>query len=60
MSIAYFASIVLLALAASQPASSSGPGDTTTYFDSVVFLTMFLLVGEWNHFIDMVNQRLMV
>lgn len=43
---AYFASIALLALAASQPASTDGKGDTTTYFDSVIFLTMFLLIGE--------------
>lgn len=42
---AYFSSIVLLGLAAAQPASPSGVGDTTTYFDSVVFLTMFLLAG---------------
>lgn len=40
---AYFSSIVLLALSASQPA---GEGDTTTYFDSVVFLAMFLLMGK--------------
>ena len=43
-SIAYFASIALLALEAK---SSNGvEGFTTTYFDSVVFLTMFLLVGS--------------
>ncbi|KAI0952212.1 hypothetical protein AcW1_004372 [Taiwanofungus camphoratus] len=47
VSVAYFASIALLALAASQPAATSGRGDTTTYFDSVVFLTMFLLVGRF-------------
>ena len=46
VSIAYFASIILLALAASQPADPSGMGDSTTYFDSVVFLTMFLLAGR--------------
>ncbi|KAK9315241.1 hypothetical protein V1524DRAFT_430424 [Lipomyces starkeyi] len=62
-SIAYFASIALLALeAASKPESSSksmspsesssssasmgSEGYSTTYFDSVVFLTMFLLVGR--------------
>ncbi|KZV72114.1 heavy metal translocatin [Peniophora sp. CONT] len=44
VSVAYFSSIVLLALSASQPA---GDGDTTTYFDSVVFLTMFLLMGRY-------------
>ncbi|KAL6309592.1 heavy metal translocatin [Sparassis latifolia] len=47
VSVAYFASIALLALAATRPRSSSGPGDTTTYFDSVVFLTMFLLAGRF-------------
>jgi P-type Cu+ transporter len=35
-------------LAASQSSSKEhGQGDTTTYFDSVVFLTMFLLAGEY-------------
>ncbi|KAH9900017.1 heavy metal translocatin [Cubamyces lactineus] len=47
VSVAYFASIALLALAASQPRSDSQKGDTTTYFDSVVFLTMFLLAGRF-------------
>ncbi|EDR10525.1 Cu-transporting P-type ATPase, partial [Laccaria bicolor S238N-H82] len=47
VSVAYFSSIDLLALAASQPASPNGKGDTSTYFDSVVFLTMFLLVGKY-------------
>ena len=42
---AYFASIALLALAAAQAPAPSGEGDTTTYFDSVVLLTMFLLAG---------------
>lgn len=46
---AYFSSIALLGLAASQEASSDGMGDTTTYFDSVVFLTMFLLIGKFDH-----------
>lgn len=46
VSVAYFASIALLALAASQPPSTTGEGDSTTYFDSVVLLTMFLLAGE--------------
>lgn len=46
VSVAYFASLALLALAASQPPASNGIGDTTTYFDSVVFLTLFLLCGE--------------
>ncbi|OSC98929.1 heavy metal translocatin [Trametes coccinea BRFM310] len=47
VTVAYFASIALLALAASQSPSTSGHGDTTTYFDSVVFLTMFLLAGRF-------------
>ena len=42
---AYFSSIVLLALAASTSPSLDNRGDTTTYFDSVVFLTMLLLIG---------------
>jgi len=45
VSVAYFSSIALLGLAAAQPASAMGTGDTTTYFDSVVFLTGFLLAG---------------
>lgn len=44
-SVAYFASIALLALAASQPRGMMG--DVTTYFDSVVFLAMFLLIGRY-------------
>ncbi|KAI0080885.1 heavy metal translocatin [Panus rudis PR-1116 ss-1] len=46
VSVAYFSSIALLALAAVEPASDS-EGDSTTYFDSVVFLTMFLLAGRF-------------
>ena len=46
VSVAYFSSIALLALAASDRPSTSGDGDSTTYFDSVVFLTMFLLCGK--------------
>ena len=45
VSVAYLSSIVLLALAASASPSPDGHADTTTYFDSVVFLTMFLLIG---------------
>jgi P-type Cu+ transporter len=48
VSVAYFSSIVLLALAASQDPSPIRHGDTTTYFDSVVFLTMFLLCGVYD------------
>ncbi|KIJ70588.1 hypothetical protein HYDPIDRAFT_122600 [Hydnomerulius pinastri MD-312] len=47
VSVAYFSSIALLALAASQRPAANGMGDNTTYFDSVVFLTMFLLCGRY-------------
>ncbi|KAI0702855.1 heavy metal translocatin [Cytidiella melzeri] len=47
VSVSYFSSIVLLALAASEAPSPTGDGDTTTYFDSVVFLSMFLLAGRY-------------
>ncbi|KAL0579547.1 hypothetical protein V5O48_002476 [Marasmius crinis-equi] len=47
VSVAYFASIVLLGLAAGEERSEDGEGDDTTYFDSVVFLTMFLLAGRY-------------
>ncbi|PVH99512.1 heavy metal translocatin [Periconia macrospinosa] len=43
-SIAYFASIVELALAAAKKSSGSM---TDSYFDAVVFLTMFLLIGRF-------------
>ncbi|KAJ9620584.1 hypothetical protein H2203_007790 [Taxawa tesnikishii (nom. ined.)] len=43
-SIAYFASIAVLAVNATQPSASEG---TSSYFDSVVFLTMFLLIGRF-------------
>ncbi|KAI9709893.1 MAG: hypothetical protein M1820_002970 [Bogoriella megaspora] len=42
--VAYFASIANLALTATSEDSSSG---SSFYFDSVVFLTMFLLVGRY-------------
>jgi P-type Cu+ transporter len=45
VSVAYFASVALLALAAVQPPSMEG--EKVTYFDSVVFLTMFLLAGKF-------------
>ncbi|KAH9983049.1 Cu-transporting P-type ATPase [Russula compacta] len=47
VSVAYFSSIVLLILAASTSPSPDGRADTSTYFDSVVFLTMFLLTGRY-------------
>ncbi|KAL1603606.1 hypothetical protein SLS60_005194 [Paraconiothyrium brasiliense] len=43
-SIAYFASVVELALAATKRSSGSM---NDTYFDAVVFLTMFILVGRF-------------
>ncbi|GAB7353052.1 hypothetical protein MBLNU459_g3605t1 [Dothideomycetes sp. NU459] len=46
-SIAYFASIAALAIDATQSSSSSSGESTSYYFDSVVFLTMFLLVGKF-------------
>ncbi|KAJ6613478.1 heavy metal translocatin [Mycena sp. CBHHK59/15] len=45
VTVAFFASVGLLALSARQPPQMKG--DTTTYFDSVVFLTMFLLAGRY-------------
>ncbi|CAD1808266.1 heavy metal translocating P-type ATPase family protein [Candida parapsilosis] len=43
--VAYFASIALLVLSAQQNAKTQ-MGFHTTYFDSVVFLTFFLLIGK--------------
>ncbi|KAF8469132.1 E1-E2 ATPase-domain-containing protein [Kalaharituber pfeilii] len=44
VSIAYFASVALLAIAATTDGDAMG--HHTTYFDSTVFLTMFLLLGR--------------
>lgn len=46
--VAYVGSIAVIAVAASQTSlsESNTSGDTTTYFDAVVFLTMFLLMGR--------------
>ncbi|KAI3403007.2 hypothetical protein KGF56_004260 [Candida oxycetoniae] len=44
-SVAYFASIALLALSAKQEPETHH-GFHTTYFDAVVFLTFFLLIGK--------------
>jgi P-type Cu+ transporter len=44
-SIAYFASIILLILTAKSPVSSTA--SNTTYFDSVVFLTLFVIAGRY-------------
>ncbi|KAF9495671.1 heavy metal translocatin [Pleurotus eryngii] len=46
VTVAYFSSVGLLATAARQPPTHSNMGETTTYFDAVVFLTMFLLAGR--------------
>ena len=45
--IAYFSSIANLATSASQPATGNAMRATSSYFDSVVFLTMFLLFGRF-------------
>ncbi|CAP83035.1 putative copper-transporting ATPase [Penicillium chrysogenum] len=45
-SIAYFSSIAILAINASQPHGSPKASHTGSYFDAVVFLTMFLLIGR--------------
>ncbi|GCF00390.1 hypothetical protein ZYGM_000878 [Zygosaccharomyces mellis] len=45
-SVAYFASIILLSLSASKRSQVGKMPDTTTYFDSVVFLSFFLLIGR--------------
>ena len=44
-SVAYFSSIAVLGMDATVKKGSSG--SNTTYFDSVVFLTMFILIGKW-------------
>ncbi|KAG8525764.1 uncharacterized protein KY384_000524 [Bacidia gigantensis] len=44
-SVAYFSSIAVLAMEATS--SSDSMGHSTTYFDSVVFLTFFVLIGRW-------------
>ncbi|KAJ5335835.1 E1-E2 ATPase-domain-containing protein [Penicillium brevicompactum] len=45
-SIAYFASIAVLVINATQPAELMKMRHTETFFDSVVFLTMFLMIGR--------------
>lgn len=45
-SVAYFASVALLAIGATKKRSSTKNTDNTTYFDSVVFLSFFLLIGR--------------
>ena len=48
VSVAYFSSIAELAISASRdtPNDTAVAAQSTTYFDSVVFLTMFLLIGK--------------
>ncbi|PFH52706.1 hypothetical protein AMATHDRAFT_1765 [Amanita thiersii Skay4041] len=45
VSVAYFSSLALLIVAATS--TPGGESDNTTYFDAVVFLTMFLLIGRF-------------
>lgn len=45
-SIAYFSSVAQLAMAASLPSYMTPTNGNSSYFDSVVFLTMFLLIGR--------------
>ncbi|KAK2461071.1 hypothetical protein APHAL10511_006918 [Amanita phalloides] len=45
ISVAYFSSLSLLAISATSPRNNNA--DHTTYFDTVVFLTMFLLIGRF-------------
>ncbi|KAF8534318.1 E1-E2 ATPase-domain-containing protein [Trichophaea hybrida] len=49
VSMSYFSSIAMLVLAAGKPPSHTNmmKGHMTTYFDSTVFLTMFLLMGRF-------------
>ncbi|EFQ98586.1 copper-transporting ATPase RAN1 [Nannizzia gypsea CBS 118893] len=44
--VAYFASLAVLILKARIPASGHELGEVVTYFDTVVFLTFFILVGR--------------
>lgn len=51
-SVAYFSSIAELAIEATQPRMTMSDGEemmpeTSNYFDSVIFLTMFLLLGRF-------------
>ncbi|KAF8802288.1 heavy metal translocatin [Phlegmacium glaucopus] len=47
VSVAYFSSIAQLAISASRdPNATTVIAGSTTYFDTVVFLTMFLLIGR--------------
>ena len=46
VSIAYFSSIAVLAIDATQPSDGTAMKASSSYFDAVVFLTMFLLIGR--------------
>lgn len=46
---AYFSSIAELAISADRDRNDTVINTSTTYFDSVVFLTMFLLIGTQVH-----------
>lgn len=47
ISVAYISSVALLIMSALSPRSSYP--DNTTYFDAVVFLTLFLLIGKYSN-----------
>lgn len=51
-SIAYLSSIILLILASKSPGDSTS--NRTTYFDTVVFLTLFIIAGRY---IEAVSRR---
>ena len=46
-SVAYISSIAVLAMDATEEHHEESMGQTMTYFDSVVFLTFFILIGRW-------------
>jgi hypothetical protein len=47
VSVAYFSSIALLAVAATQKPKVGDDWSPTNHFDTVVFLTTFLLAGKY-------------
>lgn len=57
VSISYFSSVAMLVLAAHRNPHHPGmaKGHTTTYFDSTVFLTMFLLMGKCSDPLDLAS-----
>ena len=56
VSVAYFSSIGDLALSASKPPGVTG--ESTNYFDTVVFLTVFLLAGEHHNVFTCISVNL--